>query len=51
MLTLIGSGAGCKIRLEDDIISKVHCGLLVTHKGLWVIDFLGTRGGTRVDGR
>ncbi len=50
VLTLIGSGAGCKIRLEDESISKVHCGLLVTRDGLWVIDFLG-RGGTRVDGQ
>ncbi len=50
MLTLVGSGPGCKIRLEDDTISNVHCGLLVTHGGLWVIDFLG-RNGTHVDER
>ncbi|TWU08735.1 Serine/threonine-protein kinase PknB [Symmachiella macrocystis] len=50
MLTLVGSGTGCKIRLEDETISNVHCGLLVTQGGLWVIDFLG-RGGTHVDGR
>ena len=50
MLTLVGSGPGCKLRLEDEEISRVHCGLLVTKNGLWVIDFLG-RGGTVVDGQ
>lgn len=49
VLTLIGSGAGCKIRLEDEQISRVHCGLLITDAGLWAIDFLG-QGGIQVDG-
>jgi len=50
MLTLLGSGPGCKIHLDDSSISKMHCGLLMTPRGLWVIDFLG-RGGTSVNGR
>ncbi len=49
MLTFAGSSRGCKLRFEGDRISRVHCSLLLTSHGLWVIDLLG-KGGTKVNG-
>src|SRR5690606_20505838 len=39
-----------RITCGDDRISRVHCSLLLTPVGLWVIDLLG-RGGITVNGR
>lgn len=49
MLTFAGSARGCKLRFESERISRVHCSLLLTPNGLWVIDLLG-RGGTKING-
>ncbi len=49
MLTFAGSARGCKLRFEGDRISRVHCSLLLTPSGLWIIDLLG-KGGTKVNG-
>lgn len=49
MLTFAGSARGCKLRFEGDRISRVHCSLMLTPSGLWVIDLLG-KGGTKVNG-
>jgi anti-anti-sigma factor len=49
LLTLIGRSPVCKLRFDTSKVSGVHCGLLLTHQGLWAIDLKG-RGGTRVDG-
>jgi anti-anti-sigma factor len=50
LLTLIGRSPVCKLRFDTSKVSGVHCGLLLTHQGLWAIDLKG-RGGTRVDGQ
>ncbi|WP_146373806.1 FHA domain-containing protein [Symmachiella macrocystis] len=50
-LTLIGKGRACKVRLIHRSVSKVHCSLVRTRSGLWVVDLLGRGAGTLVDGR
>lgn len=49
VLTLLGRDARCRITCGDERISRVHCSLLLTPVGLWVIDLLG-RGGITVNG-
>ncbi len=49
VLALVGSSPRCKVRLLDSNVSKLHCALLRTSQGLWVIDLLG-RGGITVNG-
>ncbi len=49
VLALVGSSPRCKVRLLDSNVSKLHCALLRTTRGLWVIDLLG-RGGITVSG-
>lgn len=49
VLTLLGRDSRCRITCGDDRISRVHCSLLLTPEGLWVIDLLG-RGGITVNG-
>jgi len=48
-ITLIGSGPQCRLRLQDDSVSRVHCSLMATPAGVWVTDLLG-RDGTWVNG-
>lgn len=40
MLTLVGQVPGCKIRIADSGSARMHCSLLHTKQGLWVIDLL-----------
>jgi hypothetical protein len=47
-MSLVGSKSGCKFRLADPSVSAVHCSLLRTPEGLWVVDLLG-RGGITVN--
>ena len=49
-LTLVGRASFCKVRLHSSMVSRVHCALLNTSRGLWVIDLLG-REGTYVNGK
>jgi pSer/pThr/pTyr-binding forkhead associated (FHA) protein len=49
VLTLVGTAAGCGIRLQDSSVSRYHGGLLRTATGIWVIDLLG-RNGIAVNG-
>jgi pSer/pThr/pTyr-binding forkhead associated (FHA) protein len=49
-ITLIGRHASCAIQLNRGHISRVHCSLVLTPAGLWVIDLLG-KGGTSVEER
>lgn len=49
-VTLVGSSRQCDLWLRDDSISKVHAGLVLTPRGLWVVDLLG-RDGLHIDGR
>lgn len=49
VMTLLGRDDRCRITCGDDRISRVHCSLLLTPTGLWVIDLLG-RGGITVNG-
>jgi pSer/pThr/pTyr-binding forkhead associated (FHA) protein len=50
VLTLVGRSEGCRIRLTDPSVSKVHCSLLRTREGIWALDLLG-RGGIEFNGR
>ncbi len=49
VLTLVGRDDRCRITCGDERVSRVHCSLLLTPSGLWVIDLLG-RGGIQVNG-
>jgi pSer/pThr/pTyr-binding forkhead associated (FHA) protein len=49
-VTLIGASPKCELFLNDESVSKVHASVVLTPRGLWVIDLLG-RGGVLVDGR
>lgn len=48
MLTLVGRRSRCKLQLDSKTVSGVHCCLLNTPSGPWLIDLLG-RNGTSVD--
>jgi pSer/pThr/pTyr-binding forkhead associated (FHA) protein len=48
-LSLVGSSTDCDVRLLDPGVSSVHCSLLYTRMGLWVVDVLG-KGGIEVNG-
>jgi pSer/pThr/pTyr-binding forkhead associated (FHA) protein len=48
-LILVGSSADCQARLLDPSVSGVHCALLRTPNGGWVVDLLG-RGGVAING-
>jgi hypothetical protein len=48
-LALVGSSAGCKVRLVGLRVSRYHCALVGTAAGLWAVDLLG-RAGIAVNG-
>lgn len=48
LLTLIGRTERCVIQLNHELISNVHCSLVLTTTGLWVVDLLG-RGGILIN--
>jgi hypothetical protein len=48
LLTLIGRTERCVIQLNHELISNVHCSLVLTTSGLWVVDLLG-RGGILIN--
>jgi pSer/pThr/pTyr-binding forkhead associated (FHA) protein len=49
VLALVGRSPTCKVRLVHPSVSRIHCSLVRTPLGLWVIDLLG-RKGTLVNG-
>ncbi len=50
MITLVGRDERCRITCADKDVSAVHCSLVLTPSGLWVVDLLG-KGGTLVNGQ
>jgi hypothetical protein len=50
VLTLVGRGHECRLRIIDPAISTIHLALLRTPAGLWAVDLLG-RGGIAINGR
>lgn len=48
LLTLVGRTPRCAIQLNDEFVSNVHCSLVLTSTGLWVVDLLG-RGGVIIN--
>jgi pSer/pThr/pTyr-binding forkhead associated (FHA) protein len=48
-VTRVGTSAGCKLRLTDSTVSRVHCELHVEADGIRLVD-CGSTNGTRVDG-
>ncbi|MCI0461935.1 MAG: FHA domain-containing protein [Gemmataceae bacterium] len=49
LLALVGRSPACKIRLEHSRVSRLHCSLVLTSAGPWLVDLLGW-GGVRVNG-
>ena len=49
VLSLVGRSARCRVRLPDVSVSCVHCSVVATPKGVWVVDLL-SREGTRLRG-
>jgi pSer/pThr/pTyr-binding forkhead associated (FHA) protein len=49
-VTLVGWSHLCNLRLQHASVGRVHCSLVWTPSGLWVVDLL-CRGGTRVNGK
>jgi pSer/pThr/pTyr-binding forkhead associated (FHA) protein/polyhydroxyalkanoate synthesis regulator phasin len=49
-VTLIGSARHCDLWLKDPSVSSVHASLVLTPRGLWIVDLLG-RNGVTVDRR
>ncbi|MGE3313829.1 MAG: FHA domain-containing protein [Planctomycetaceae bacterium] len=44
LITLIGRSNSCAVQLADESVSRIHCSLVLTPDGLWVIDLLGKSG-------
>ncbi|MCA9116701.1 MAG: FHA domain-containing protein, partial [Planctomycetaceae bacterium] len=49
-VTLIGRSPACRIQLQSRSISRIHCSLVQTASGVWIVDLL-SRTGVRVNGR
>ena len=49
-VTLIGWSRQCAVQLQDDSVSRVHCSLVRTESGVWIVDLLGLAG-TSVNGQ
>lgn len=49
-LVLVGNSARCQVRLKGTNISRFHCALVTTEKGVWVVD-LKSAAGTVLDGQ
>jgi pSer/pThr/pTyr-binding forkhead associated (FHA) protein len=50
MLTLVGRAPVCRVLLSGPDVSRLHCSLVRTPMGVWVVDLLGSAG-TSVGGR
>ena len=48
-VTLVGWSHLCNVRLQHSSVGRVHCALVWTPTGMWVVDLL-CRGGTTVNG-
>ena len=48
VITLVGKSRRCRFELKADSVSEIHCALVLTLDGLWVVDLLG-RSGTKVN--
>jgi len=44
LVTLVGRTSRCDIQLNHEMVSNVHCSLVLTAAGLWVVDLLGRDG-------
>jgi pSer/pThr/pTyr-binding forkhead associated (FHA) protein len=49
-LVICGRSAFCKVRLTGTDVSELHCGLVRTSDGIWLVDLL-SRTGTMVNGQ
>ncbi len=49
VLTLVGNSPVCKVRLNSSRVSSIHCCLVRTVEGLWIVDLV-SREGVRVNG-
>lgn len=44
MLTVVGTLPDCKIRLRDPSVSRMHCSLVCTRNGCWLVDLVSRTG-------
>jgi pSer/pThr/pTyr-binding forkhead associated (FHA) protein len=44
VMAVLGRSPRCRVRVYDPNVSKLHCALLRTSSGLWVVDLLGRDG-------
>jgi pSer/pThr/pTyr-binding forkhead associated (FHA) protein len=44
VMALVGSAPGCRPRLKHPSVSRVHCALVRSPAGTWVVDLLGREG-------
>jgi pSer/pThr/pTyr-binding forkhead associated (FHA) protein len=44
MLVLVGTSSCCEVRLHDASVAPVHCSLVYTPEGTWVVDLLSLAG-------
>ncbi|QDV39691.1 FHA domain-containing protein [Tautonia plasticadhaerens] len=49
ILTLVGRSTDCRLRIDDDGVSRFHCALVRTPEGPWAVDLL-SREGIRLEG-
>jgi pSer/pThr/pTyr-binding forkhead associated (FHA) protein len=49
-VTLVGWSQTCNLRLRHSTVGRVHCSLVWTPAGLWVVDLLGPEGTSVNDG-
>ena len=49
-LSLIGRGRNCNIRVEHDSVSTAHCSVVLSSRGVWIVDLL-SEAGTLINGQ
>ena len=47
---MIGASRPCELQLEDPTVAKIHASLVLTARGLWIVNLVGDDR-TRVDGK
>lgn len=47
----IGRGSGCRVRISDPSVSRIHCSIALNERGELIITDLGSANGTFVNGK
>lgn len=43
-LALVGRSTRCRVRLPDPSVSRIHCSMVATPRGVWLVDLLSREG-------